>query len=279
MKPFAMSSIREVHASDPWWKVDRDSARVGRRVAGAFARRDIQLRYVQTRLGWLWALVQPVALIAGLTLVLGRVFGLPNEGLRQFGLNLSAALPGWIWFQYIVSQGAPSLVHNQALVVKSAFPRTALPNAKALVGFVDFAVASIVVGTGLVLLDAASLWALIRLPIIAVFTAISGLGWAYLLAAISVRRRDVLSVLPVALQVLFFVSPVALPSANFDLNGWGLIYWLNPAVAIADGFRWAWLDWSVWQPAHALSFASGGIIFGVGLLSLRYQSRRISEFL
>jgi len=45
-----MSDVREVHASDPWWTLDHDSARVGRRVAGAFARRDIQLRYVQTRL-------------------------------------------------------------------------------------------------------------------------------------------------------------------------------------------------------------------------------------
>jgi hypothetical protein len=62
-------------------------------------------------------------------------------------------------------------------------------------------------------------------------------------------------------------------------DGFTVAFWLNPAVAIADGFRWAWLDWSVWQPAHALSFASGGIVFGAGLLSLRYQSRRISEFL
>jgi lipopolysaccharide transport system permease protein len=274
-----MSDVREVHSSDPWWKLDRDSARVGRRVTVAFARRDIQLRYVQTRLGWLWAVVQPVALIAGLTLVLGRVFGLPDEGLRQFGLNLAAALPGWIWFQYIVSQGAPSLVHNQALVVKSAFSHTALPNAKALVGLVDFVVASAVVGIGLVLFGAASPWVLVRLPLIAAFTVVSGLGWAYLIAAVSVRRRDVLSVLPVVLQVLFFVSPVALPSANFSTNGWGILYWVNPAVAIADGFRWAWLDWSVWQPAHAVSFVSGGTAFAVGLLFLRYQSRRITEFL
>lgn len=274
-----MNRVREVRSQDPWWKLDPESIRTGRRVAIAFARRDIQLRYVQTRLGWLWAVVQPLALVVGLTLVLGRVFGLPDEGLKQFGLNLAAALPGWIWFQYIVSQGAPSLVQNQALVVKSAFPRTALPNAKALVGFVDFAVASLVIGAALVFMGVASPWALIRVPLLGGFTVVSGLGWAYILAAASVRRRDVLSVLPVALQVLFFVSPVALPSANFDLNGWGLVYWLNPAVAFADGFRWAWLDWSVWQPAHAVSFASGGLSFIVGLFYLRYQSRRITEFL
>lgn len=274
-----MSSTRNVQSSDPWWKLDRSSQLVGRQVAWAFARRDLQLRYVQTRLGWIWALVQPLALIVGLTLVLGRVFGLTDEALQQFGLNLATAMPGWVWFQYIISQGAPSLVHNQTVVVKSAFPRTALPNAKALSGLFDFLVASTVVGIGLILLGAASPWALLRLPLIAGFTAISGLGWAYFLAAVSVRRRDALGIIPVALQALFFISPVALPSANFDTNGWGILYWLNPAVAMADGYRWAWLDWSVWQPAHLISFASGGLSFVAGLFLLRYQSRRISEFL
>lgn len=270
---------REVHSNDPWWKVDRSSRQVGRRVAFAFARRDIQLRYVQTRLGWLWAFIQPVALIFGLTIVLGRVFGLNNEGLQQFGINLASALPGWVWFQYIVSQGAPSLVHNQSLVVKSAFPRSALPNAKAITGLVDFLVASIAVGIGFAVLGVATPWVVLRLPLVAGFTAISGLGWAYLIAAISVRRRDALGIIPVALQALFFISPVALPSANFDLNGWGVFYWLNPAVAMSDGFRWAWLDWPVWQSAHLISFASGSMAFVLGLYTLRYQSRRISEFL
>ena len=273
------NEFRSVRSSDPWWRQSPDSVRTARRVALAFARRDLHLRYVQTRLGGLWAVAQPVILIASLTLVLGRVFGLPDEGLRQFGLNMAAALPGWIWFQYTVSQGATSLVHQQAILLKSPIPPSALPASKALVGLVDFLVASVVVGVGLVILGAASPWALVRIPLIAGFTAMAGLGWAYLIAAWSVRRRDILSVLPVLLQALFFVSPVVLPSANFAAKGWGLLYWLNPAVALSDGFRWAWLDWDVWQPAHALSFASGLLVFLLGTFSLRWRSRRLNEFL
>ena len=274
-----MSRVREVTAQDPWWKPQPGSAKNARRMALAFARRDLRLRYVQTQLGWLWAVAQPLIMITTLTLVLGRVFALPAEGLRQFGLNLAVALPGWIWFQFTVSQGAMSLVANQALVSKAAFNRSALPNSKAIVGFADFLVGSAVVALGLVLIQEAQALALLRLPLVIAYTALASLGWAYALASVSVRRRDFLAVLPVLMQALFFISPIALPSANFAPVGWGILYWLNPAVAMADGFRWAWLGWDVWQPAHAISAASGILGFVFGLLALRWRSRRLNEFL
>jgi lipopolysaccharide transport system permease protein len=274
-----MSKVRSVSAHDAWWKINSASLSETWALTLAFGRRDLRLRYAQTRLGWVWAVVQPLALITALTVVLGRVFGLPPEGLRQFGLNLAVALPGWIWFQFTVSQGASSLLTNQSLVSKAAFPRTALPNAKALVGMADFGVGTLVVLVLLVVLGEAQPLALLRLPLAMGYTAVAALGWAYLGAALSVRRRDLLAVLPILLQVLFFISPVALPSANFEPKGFGILYWLNPAVAMADGFRWAWLGWDVLQPAHLLSAGSGILGFAVGLLTLRWRSKRLNEFM
>jgi lipopolysaccharide transport system permease protein len=274
-----MSKLRSVSAHDAWWKMNSGSLSETWALTLAFGRRDLRLRYAQTRLGWVWAVVQPLALITALTVVLGRVFGLPPEGLRQFGLNLAVALPGWIWFQFTVSQGASSLITNQSLVSKAAFPRTALPNAKALVGLADFGVGTLVVLVLLALLGEAQPLALLRLPLAMGYTALAALGWAYLGAALSVRRRDLLAVLPILLQVLFFISPVALPSANFEPKGFGILYWLNPAVAMADGFRWAWLGWDVLQPAHLLSAGSGILGFAVGLLTLRWRSKRLNEFM
>ncbi len=274
-----MSKVRSVSAHDAWWKINSASLSETWALTLAFGRRDLRLRYAQTRLGWVWAVVQPLALITALTVVLGRVFGLPPEGLRQFGLNLAVALPGWIWFQFTVSQGASSLLTNQSLVSKAAFPRTALPNAKALVGLADFGVGTLVVLVLLVVLGEAQPLALLRLPLAMGYTAVAALGWAYLGAALSVRRRDLLAVLPILLQVLFFISPVALPSANFEPKGFGILYWLNPAVAMADGSRWAWLGWDVLQPAHVLSAGSGILGFAVGLLTLRWRSKRLNEFM
>lgn len=274
-----MSKLRSVSAHDAWWKINSASLSETWALTLAFGRRDLRLRYAQTRLGWVWAVVQPLALITALTVVLGRVFGLPPEGLRQFGLNLAVALPGWIWFQFTVSQGASSLITNQSLVSKAPFPRTALPNAKALVGLADFGVGTLVVLVLLALLGEAQPLALLRLPLAMGYTALAALGWAYLGAALSVRRRDLLAVLPILLQVLFFISPVALPSANFEPKGFGILYWLNPAVAMADGFRWAWLGWDVLQPAHLLSAGSGILGFAVGLLTLRWRSKRLNEFM
>lgn len=274
-----MSKLRSVSAHDAWWKMNSGSLSETWALTLAFGRRDLRLRYAQTRLGWVWAVVQPLALITALTVVLGRVFGLPPEGLRQFGLNLAVALPGWIWFQFTVSQGASSLLTNQSLVSKAAFPRAALPNAKALVGLADFGVGTLVVLVLLVVLGEAQPLALLRLPLAMGYTAVAALGWAYLGAALSVRRRDLLAVLPILLQVLFFISPVALPSANFEPKGFGILYWLNPAVAMADGFRWAWLGWDVLQPAHLLSAGSGILGFAVGLLTLRWRSKRLNEFM
>jgi len=274
-----MSKLREVSAQDPWWKVGAGTAKSLQVVTLAFARRDLKLRYTQTRLGWVWAVLQPLALITALTLVLGRVFGLPPEGMRQFGLNLAVALPGWIWFQFTVSQGASSLIANQALVSKAACPRAALPTAKAVVGFADFGVGCALLILGLAVVGELQAMALVRVPLAAAYTALASLGWAYFAAAVSVRRRDLLAVLPILLQVLFFISPIALPSANFQPKGWGILYWLNPAVAMADGFRWAWLGWDVWQPAHLISAASGVLGFFGGLLTLRWRSRRLNEFI
>jgi lipopolysaccharide transport system permease protein len=172
-----------------------------------------------------------------------------------------------------------SLVANQALVSKAAFNRSALPNSKAIVGFADFLIGSAVVALGLIIMQEAQALALLRLPLVMAYTGLASLGWAYALASVSVRRRDFLAVLPVLMQALFFISPIVLPSANFAPEGWGIFYWLNPAVAMADGFRWAWLGWDVWQPAHAISAASGILGFVFGLLALRWRSRRLNEFL
>jgi len=201
------------------------------------SRHRINVRYKQSRLGGLWALLQPLAMMLVFTAVFARLVRVPSEGVPYALFAYVGILP-WTFFSSAVSTGTGSLVTHAALVTKVFFPREILPLSYVVAAVVDLLIGSIVL-VGLLIFYRVPLSAelLLVAPIVALL-AIYALACGLVLSAIQVRLRDVGVALPIALQLLMFGSPVLYPLRVVP-PAWRTLYLLNPLAGLIDGFRWS----------------------------------------
>lgn len=204
-----------------------------------FVWRDIKVRYKQTVLGVLWALLQPFLSMIVFTFIFGRLAKVPSDRVPYPVFFFCGLLP-WQFFAQGLIRCSKSLVDDQYLVAKIYFPRLLLPIAAILSGLPDFAVAfAMLIGIMIyycIYLPLAIL-ALVPLLLLAGVTAAS-IG--IYLCALNVRYRDVGYAVPFLTQLWFFLTPIAYP-ANLVPAKWHALYALNPMTGVVEGFRWALL--------------------------------------
>jgi lipopolysaccharide transport system permease protein len=204
-----------------------------------FIWRDVKVRYRQTALGGLWAVIQPFVTMVVFSVIFGKVAGISSDGL-PYPIFCFAALLPWTFFSTGVQQAATSLVISQNLLKRVYFPRLALPIAAVVTGLVDLAFASLVLFAMMAAYGVApSPAALLLLPLL-VLSMLTTLGVGVWFAAVNVRYRDVKYVLPFLLQLWLFITPVAYPSTLID-ERWRTLSALNPNVGVVEGIRWALL--------------------------------------
>ena len=233
-----------------------------------FVWRDIKVRYRQTVLGGLWAILQPFVTMVIFSVVFGRLAGISSDGLPYPIFAFTALLP-WTLFATGVSQAANSLVGHQNLLKKVYFPRLALPVGAVVIGLVDLAFASLVLGGMMVFYDVQlSLTALLVVPLI-LLDLVTALGVGLWFAALNVRYRDIRYVVPFVLQAWLFLTPVAYPSSLID-QPWRTLYAINPTVGVVEGVRWAVLGADTAPgPLVAVSTAAALLILAGGLYYFR----------
>jgi lipopolysaccharide transport system permease protein len=209
-------------------------------------RREVALRYKQTFLGVLWAVIQPVLSMVVFTIFLGKLAKMPSDGIPYPVFTYLGLLP-WLYFSNAVSRSAVSLVGNSSLLSKVYFPRVLIPLSGVLSALVDFAIAFVVLIVLMLsyrMVPAAT--AVILIPL-AVLTALASLGVGLWLAAVNVRYRDVAHALPFLMQIWMYATPVVYPTSIVP-EKWRLLVALNPLAGIIDGYRAATLgrplDWS-----------------------------------
>jgi len=199
--------------------------------------RDVKLRYKQTILGAGWALIQPLMTMVVFTVFFGHLAKIPSDGLPYPVFSLCALVP-WTYFSTALAGGSTSLGGYQHIITKVYFPRLIIPLAAVMAPLVDFAIA-------FALLLALMAWyhivpgaAIVWVPallVLAVATAAAAGVW---LSALNVRYRDVRYVVPFAIQLWLFATPVAYPASLVPAK-WRVLYGLNPMVGVIEGFRWA----------------------------------------
>lgn len=202
-----------------------------------FAWRDIKVRYKQTILGVLWAVIQPLFTMVVFTILFGRLADIPTDGMPRPIFYLSALVP-WTYFAATVSNASMSFVANSDLLTKIYFPRIILPASSALSGMVDFAIASLVLVCLLVYYDVSLGVGLLAWPAFFALLVILALSVGTILAACNVRYRDVKYALPFVVQLWLFVTPIIYPSSLVP-EQYQWILALNPLTGIVEGFRYA----------------------------------------
>jgi lipopolysaccharide transport system permease protein len=195
----------------------------------------ISVRYKQTSLGVLWAVLQPLLTMVIFTGVFSVLAKMPSEG-APFALFAYTALLPWTFFSTTVANATNSLVTHTALITKVYFPREILPLTYLVAGAFDFAI-------GFVVLLALMAWFHVPLtlqmvnliPVMALLAAWS-LAVSLVLAAVQVRFRDIGVALPVLLQLWMFGSPVIYPLSALP-GSWRSWYLLNPMAGIVSSCR------------------------------------------
>jgi lipopolysaccharide transport system permease protein len=200
--------------------------------------RDIKVRYRQSLLGVLWAILQPVLTVALFTVVFGHVAKVSTQGVPYPIFSYSAMLP-WLLFATSIQLATPTLVTHAPLITKVYFPRIFIAVSPVLAGVVDFALGFVVLAVLMAYYgigpDPYGVVALLPLFLVALATTTGVAAW---LSALNVKYRDIRFAVPFLVQLWFFATPVVYSIANLK-QPWQTLYALNPLTGVVETFRWA----------------------------------------
>lgn len=234
-----------------------------RELLAAWTLREIRVRYKQSALGVAWAIVQPLSLMLIFTVVFTRFLRVATGDLPYPVFAYVALLP-WTFFASALSQSATSVLNNMSLVSKVSFPREILPLAHVGAAGFDFLVAGLLF-VGLLVwyrLPPHVTW--LAAPLLLLIQVVLTIGLALLAAAVVVRFRDVRFVVPLALQLWLYATPIIYP-AGLIPESWRWLLRLNPMAPLIEGYRrtlleGGWPDWGgvAWSGAAALLLAGLG---------------------
>jgi lipopolysaccharide transport system permease protein len=246
-----------------------------RELAWFLAERDLKVRYKQTIFGVGWAILQPLIAAGIFIVLLGRVDGLPSDGL-PYPVFVFAGLTAWLYVSASVTRAAESLVTDPSLVTKIYFPRLIAPLASVLPSLTDLGVSLVVLVPFMVAYDVTPGLALATLPAAIGWLVSVALGTGLILAALNVKYRDVRRAIAFAVQVWLFASPVAFASTLVS-GAWKWVYALNPMVGALDTFRWATVGAPAPGPEALVSLAVTLIVLFAGVVYFHAAERRFAD--
>jgi lipopolysaccharide transport system permease protein len=240
--------------------------------------REIKIRYKQSLLGAAWAILQPLALMMVFTVVFSVLVQVPTDGIPYPAFSYTALL-AWTFFATSVSFAVPALVNNLALVTKIYFPREILPLASVGAAFIDFLVAGILLLGILAWYQTPLTAALLWMPLVLILQILLILGVVLPASAISVFYRDVRFVVPLALQLWLYATPIVYPITMVP-EAYRLFYALNPMVGIVDSYRRVLLQGSPPVPQYlAVSALSSIVLATVGYAYFKRAEDRFADFI
>jgi len=215
--------------------------------------RDILVRYKQTAIGVVWALLRPFLTMVVFTVVFGKLAKLPSDGVPYPIMVFAAMLP-WQFFANSLSEASNSLVGNANLISKVYFPRLIIPSSAVITSFVDFLISGVILVGLMLWYQFVPGWRLLTLPLFIVIAFAAAMGIGLWLTALNVKYRDFRYIVPFIVQFGLYISPVGF-SSNIVPEKWRLLYSLNPMVGVIDGFRWAILggDVRIFWPGFLIS--------------------------
>ena len=249
-----------------------------RELLAIFVWRDLKVRYRQTVIGALWAILQPFLTMVIFSIFFGRLAGIPSDNI-PYPIFSYAALVPWTFFANSINQASISLVINADMIKKIYFPRLTMPIAAVLTGLVDFVLAFIILLGMMYYFGFMPTINILWFPVFILLTMMTSLGVSLWLSAMNVRYRDVRYMIPFITQAWLFATPVAYPSSLLE-EPWRTLYGLNPMVGVVEGFRWALLGTdSAPGPLFLVSFLVSFLILISGIYYFRRMEKTFADII
>ena len=231
-----------------------------------FVWRDVKVRYKQTVLGALWAIIQPLTTTFAFALLFGRLGGMARHVDGPYTLHVFAGMLPWTFFANAVTLAANSLVGSGHLISKVYFPRLLVPLAAIASGLLDFAIAFVGLLVMMAVYGVAPSASMLAAPLFVAGTIAAAAGTGILFAALVVTFRDVRYIITFALQLWLFASPVLYPLDMIPAR-WRLLYAVNPMAGLVAGFRASVVGGAAPADVILVSSASAAVLL---LAAVRY---------
>jgi lipopolysaccharide transport system permease protein len=242
--------------------------------------RDISVRYKQTVIGALWAVIRPLLTVLVFTVVFGNIARLPTEGSAPYALMVYAGILPWTFFSTALTEASASLIGNANLISKVYFPRLLVPVATVGVALLDFLISLIIFFVLMGWYRFWPSWQIVLLPLFLSLAIVTSLGIGVWVTALNVRFRDFRYIIPFIVQFGLYISPVGFSSTVVP-EEWRLLYSVNPLVGVIDGFRWCLLGGrsAVYWPGFVLSIAVSAFFLWLGLRQFRSMEKSFADII
>src|SRR6266852_2889168 len=255
-----------------WQPVDFKEIFLYRELLAFLVWRDVKIRYRQTLLGGLWAVLQPLIAMLIFTFVFNRLAGVKSDG-PPYPLFAFAGMAPWTFFSTSVMQSSNSLIANHQLVSKVYFPRIFIPLGAIGALLLDLALSLGLFAAMMVYYRWPLTPAVFWLPLFILGAILAASGTGLILSALNVSFRDVKYAVPFLVQMGLFVTPV-IYLAHYIPARWQIFVGLNPMAGVVIGFRHALLGSPASWDVMALSLAMSVFLFASGLLIFRRMENR-----
>jgi lipopolysaccharide transport system permease protein len=266
--------VPHLHISPPkkWIPVNLPELWNYRELLYTFTWRDVKVRYKQTALGFLWAVIQPLCMMLIFTVFFGRLAKIPSDGI-PYPLFVLAALLPWTLFAEGLTRSTNGMVANANIMTKVYFPRLITPLSGILSPLVDFVFSFFILVVMMAWYGFIPTINIIFLPLFILLALATSLGIGLWLSALNVQYRDFEYTIPFMIQLWLFASPVVYP-ASLVPESVRFLYGLNPMAGVIEGFRWALLGTEV---PGAMILVSVGMV-ALLLVSGAFYFRKMEQY-
>lgn len=243
-----------------------------------FTWRDIKIKYKQTALGFIWAILQPLLMMVIFTLFFGRALNIPSQSI-PYPVYVFSGLLIWNIFSSGLTNASNSMVNNSSIIKKIYFPRLIVPVSSILVALFDFIIAFILFGLILIFYRQPVSWiALVIWPLAIMVSIVATLGLGAWLAALNVKYRDFRYVIPFLVQVLFFLTPVIYPIFLIKYPLLQYILACSPMYAAMELFRFPMTNVTPDLYFLGISLLSGLALLFVGIFYFKRTEDFFADF-
>ena len=237
-----------------------------RNVLSQLVSQQLILRYRRTVLGYLWTLINPLLMMSVMALVFATLF---KADLKTFTVFLFSGMIPWNFFSSVVTQSGTSFINNEGLIKKIYLPKVIFPLSIAFALLIDSALSFLALFAIIIIIGGSLSWALLFIPIAYLMLFFFALGIGLITSVATVFFRDLQHVILIAMQGLFFLTPILYKHDALA----GKVAWLvslNPVVPFIELFR---------APLYLATLPSSSVIFHAALLSLSAMAIGLLIFL
>jgi lipopolysaccharide transport system permease protein len=265
-----------LEAPRSWQMLNLAELREYRELLFFFVWRDVKVRYKQTVLGALWAVIQPLLTTFFFVVLFGRFGGMSRQVSGPYALHVFVGMMPWTFFTTAVTLAANSMVGSSHLITKVYFPRILVPASSIVSSLVDFAISFLVLAVMMAAYGVAPTWRIVTMPLFIAGTVIAATGAGVLFAALIVTYRDVRYVLTFVMQLWLFASPVlyTLDIIPPQYRWW---YAINPIAGMISGFRTSLLGGPFPLDVIAISTITTAILAFAGVRYFVQVERRFAD--